>query len=248
MSKRKAENYPDDPQKRPCASQASLFKYYQPATSGEQSEVRPSSVVTPEYYGINLYTAAEISSANGLQKQFRNFWNEKARELCADRSVRAKLHNKTAIQGAICASWTLHKTHLLQLQVEEVEALAKKVHPDDAVRAHFLTPVTSNLNRILKAYACANATSASIASLTNTTEKKEKEKDLDKEISELKKAQDALVKALERRKVPLLAAKQDDQEKLIASASVAPAIQLSDDEMGHLIETIRNEYPDNTKQ
>ena len=82
--------------------------------------------VTPEYYGIHLYSTAEISSATGLQKQFRSFWNEKAQELCAYKTVRAKLHHKSAIHGAICASWTLHKTHLLQL-------LAKTFHPDDAV-------------------------------------------------------------------------------------------------------------------
>ena len=248
MSKRKAENYPEDPQKRPCTSQATMFKYFQPATCGEHSEARPSTVMTPDYYGIHLYTATEMSSATGLQKNFRTFWNEKARELCADKSVRAKLHSKTAIQGAICASWTLHKTHLLQLQVEEVEDLAKRFHPDDAVRAHLLTPVTSNLDRMLTAYATVNATSESIAALTSTAEKKKMEKELDEETSELKKAQDALVKALERRKIPLLTAKHDEEEKLIASATVAAAIQLSDDEMGHLIETVKNEYPDSTKQ
>ena len=84
--------------------QQSSNTYFQPKTSGEQSEARPSTVVTPEYYGIHLYTATEMSSATGLQKQYRTFWNEKTRELCADKSARAKLHNKTAIQGAICAS------------------------------------------------------------------------------------------------------------------------------------------------
>lgn len=71
------------------------------------------------------------------------------------------------------------------------------------------------------------------------------EKELDNETSELKKAQDALIKALERKKMSLQTAEQDDEEKLVASASAAAAVWLSDDEMGHLIETIKNEYPDN---
>ena len=72
------------------------------------------------------------------------------------------------------------------------------------------------------------------------------EKELDKETSKLKKAQDALIKTLERKKMSLQTTEQDDEEKLAASASAAAAVWLSEDEMGHLIETIKNEYPDNT--
>ena len=50
----------------------------------------------------------------------------------------------------------------------EVEDLAKRFHPDDAVPAGLLTPATSNLNRMSIAYASVNALSASIAALTST--------------------------------------------------------------------------------
>lgn len=106
-------------------------KLSSPSTCHSTNESTSHNVtVSPEYYGIHIYTEEELSSSTGLQKQFRIYWNEKANEICSDKSIRSKLHNKAAIQGTIYTSWSLHKTHLLQLQVEEFEAQAKKVYPD----------------------------------------------------------------------------------------------------------------------
>ena len=98
---------------------------------------------------------------------------------------------------------------------------------------------------MLKAYASTNAVSERIVTLT-LPEKKAVEKELEKEMTDLKKAQDALMKALERRKTTLLAIEQDEKEKAIAIAP--PPVQLSDEEMENLVETIKNNYQHDTKQ
>ena len=46
--------------------------------------------------------------------------NAKASELCQDKTARHKLQDKSAIQGVINASWTLHKSDLLELEAEEL--------------------------------------------------------------------------------------------------------------------------------
>ena len=129
MSKRKACSSSDKKlgKKKACGVQTTMFKFFQPSTPSTSSQTPKHTVaITPETYDIHMYTQTEISSSQGLQQSFRRYWNEKASELCSDSSVRRKLKNKAAIQGAIYCSWTLHKTHLLQIQAEELQEDMKK--------------------------------------------------------------------------------------------------------------------------
>ena len=127
MAKRAAESIPTEG-KRKCVSQRSILKFFKPeGTSASELPSSSGTVITPDFYGIRLFDDTDISSATGLQKEFRSYWNEKAREICGDRSIRGKLQSKAAIQGTIYTSWTLHKTHLLQLQVDELQEEAKKI-------------------------------------------------------------------------------------------------------------------------
>ena len=75
---------------------------------------------TPEYLGLKMYTSKDIDESSGFDKQYKEFWNAKASELCQDKTVRHKLKDKSAIQGAINTSWTLHKSDLLELEAEEL--------------------------------------------------------------------------------------------------------------------------------
>lgn len=228
------------PKKKLCTTQLSLKSYFEKASGDGSSTSRASVVVTPNFYGIHLYSETEINKAVGLQKEFQMFWNEKAHEICADKTLRARLQNKAAIQGAIYTSWHLHKTHLLELQAEEVREQAHKIH-QDAVSTEFrLRAVDNNLERMLQSYASVISISETINSLSSNSEKKAKEEVLDKEMSELKRAQDSLHKALERRREELTLAKKDieeDHQTMIAG----PSAELSDDELEELIEEVRNE-------
>ena len=223
-------------QKKKC-SQQSLMNYFKP----NELASRPSTsqtVVTPGYYGINLYTEADINSAVGLQRDFRTYWNDKAHEICADKTIRAHLGSKAAIQGTIYTSWTLHKTHLLEMQAEELQGEAKNIYSDEVAMLAEFTTIKNNLERMLQCYATVT-TLAEHAKSLDATEKKAKEEDIEKELSDLKKAQNALHQAMERKRADLAARKRDiEEEELLTATS---PVQLSADEMEQLIETVRNE-------
>ena len=59
-------------------------------------------------------------------------------------------------------------------------------------------------------------------------------------MTDLKKAQESLHKALERRRADVLASKNDLEEELQAYHAHSPVI-LSDDEMKELVEIVRSE-------
>lgn len=135
-------------EKKPCGekgNQTTMYKFFQASSSSSSSSStpKPKVIVTPQIYGIHVYTPAEIEQSHGLQKSFRNFWNEKAYELCSNNS---KLIDKYAIQGAIYCSWTLHKTKLLQLEAEQLKKDMESVYTDTVTREYILTPVNRNLS------------------------------------------------------------------------------------------------------
>lgn len=216
MAKRKATQA-DIPDLKRCVTQASLEKFFSPTTTAKQSSgsssssAAPKVVLTPEYYNIHIYSDSEIENAKGLQKDFRKFWNEKAREICADKGVRAKLRNTSAIKGAIFTSWTLHKTHILKMKADEIEQEAKVAHPDEVNHDLLLTSMRRNVDKMLQAYA---ATIAKSEEISESTERQEKEKELHQEMSDLKKAQDALQKSMERRQSAIIFVKQDLRSSL----------------------------------
>ena len=108
---------------RPKAKQTRLSDYRRPT---KQTTVhaffggKAPPVSSGLMYGLKTYRQEEISKVDGLERNFREYWNSEAGELCADKSVRAMLGNKTAIQGAIHTSWTIPKSSLLQVKVDEL--------------------------------------------------------------------------------------------------------------------------------
>ena len=88
-----------------------------------------------------------------------------------------------------------------------------------------------------QAYASTTLTAESM----NEIEKQAKQKDLDREMTDLKRAQGSLHKALERRRAELLATTKDIEEEQQQAYRAKSPIQLSDNEMEELIDTVRNE-------
>lgn len=239
MSKRKACKNVEDKagNKKACGVQTTMFKFFQPSSSSDQVHKHSCvAVTTPESYGIHMYTPTEISSAQGLQQLFRKFWNEKAGELCSDSVTRCKLKNKAAIQGAIYLSWTLHKTDLLKIQAEELGEDMKMIYPDQATQKHMLTPVTRNVDRMLIASATVTRLYSEMGG-GDSADIKKLEADLDRELTELRKAQDALNKAMERRRSDLDLSKREIDDLMHAESP----IQLSDIEMQQLVSIVREE-------
>lgn len=239
MPKRKASQEVDKPNKKPAHAQATLFKYFksgqQESPSTEAVKEKPKIARDPATYGIHIYTATEIESSPGNQREFRRFWNEKASELCSDSTVTCKLQdNRAAIEGAIYSSWTLHKTSLLQLQVEDIEARCLNVYKDEVVREYTLTTIRMNLERMLRAHASVNQLYSNISQSADATAS---ESQITAELSELKKSQEALYKAIEKKEGDIQLAESEEGELMKANSPV----ELQDDELAALVKMVKNE-------
>jgi hypothetical protein len=241
MAKR-ASTTSEETRKQPCKKsllQASLFKFYKPDhDDGSNLKPKPPPVLpTPSKFNIHLYSKDEIERARGLNKLRLQFWNDKAVEICSDKSMTDELNNnREAIEGAIHSSWTLHKTSLLELEVEELEDKAILVYDDEVAREVILKNVKKNRDRMQTAHATIHALSNIIAE-SSESQKVPLENQLSQEISELKKAQDALSKAIQRSSVTA----KPNKDSVMAAPS---PIKLSDTEFSTLITEVKNEYTD----
>ncbi len=246
MSKRRAntQQVASNP-KKPCKVQSTLFKFFEKSQDHASSSepLRQTLDFSPQNYGIHLYSKDEIDNVAGLRQEFRKHWNEKATELCKDKSVRDKLHNKKAIEGAIYASWRLKSTRLLQIQAEEVIEDSESFINDDVAREHFLTAIKRNRDRMLQAYDAVNHLYQLMSTSTTQEIKSNLEPDLEKEMSQLKSAQATLKKTISDKQQQMSlerAVLQHEAEFLDAE----PPVKLYDDDITLLVETVRNEMFD----
>ena len=230
--------------------QATLHKYFQrQLDDGEASQhltpAQPATSstplvaeLTPQFFDIQTYTESQINEAPGLLQDFKRFWNEKATELCKDASVCAKLkHNKVAIQGAIQTAWVLHKTSLLELKAEKVKEESKVVFHDEITLSHILTPVDKNTERMRTAHAIVNAL---VTAVSSSPDRKKAEHELEKGMCELRRAQAALSKAIDRRQKDIQLV-ESEKETLLTAAS---PVKLSQSEIEQLAESIKVEVQD----
>ena len=243
MSKRSAKGDPHTTtksNKRSCTTsgqQTTLFKYYE-KSSGPSSSVKTIVDVTPESQGIKIYTKEEIEATSGLKKMYLQFWNDKAHELCQDRSVWEKMKgNKRALMGAINCSWTIHRTEIIQLQAEEVIEMASKAYPDEVTKELKLSSIRKNVTRVNEAH---DATCAfyQIIRESDPSEIKSMEDDLTAKVHELKVAQEALLKAIQRKREDIFADQHDDEVDFIIAGS---PVQLSSDEVEVLVDAVKEE-------
>ena len=135
-------------------------------------------------------------------------------------------------------SWTLHKTSLLQINSEQVQEEARKAYHDEILLSHILTPITSNVERICmqSAHAMVTHTYKTISD-SSCSDQMKAEKELEEEMHKLRKAQDALSKAIDRRQSDLQKIEKGDQEAQIATSTV----KILDNEVEHLVKQIETE-------
>ena len=239
MSKRAADLQAVASNPKKSKVQSTLFKFFekpQEQASSSKSD-RKTLDYSPQNYGIYIYSRDEIQKADGLSQEFRKFWNEKAVQLCKDKSVRDKLHHKKAIEGAIYTSWRFQSTHLLQLQAEEVIEEAKSLFSDNVRIEHFVSSIRKNLENMLEAFAGANH----LYEVMNTKSKTdEMESDLEKEMTQLKVAQSSLKKAISEKRQQIRveqAVIQHEAECL----TTGPPEMLSEEDMEVLVETFKTD-------
>ena len=255
MSKRPGSEAVVIQKKKPCKIQSTLFNYFsQPqeaATSSKPDKAATSSKTvkgkfdfSPQHYGIHVYSKEEIEDAVGLKQEFRRFWNDKAVELCKDKSVRDKLHNKNAIEGALYSSWRLQSTHLLQLEAEVIQE-AKLYIADDVSRAAFLSSVDKNMERMLEAHVSTNHVYEMMATSDPGTKEKI-EMDLQEQISQLKTAQNALKKSIHDKRQQLSMEKDVARQETDLLMTNSP-VSLSESEIEMVIQTVKKEVYDDAE-
>lgn len=139
--------------------------------------------------------------------------------------------------GAINCSWTIHRSEIIQLQAEEVIELASKVYLDEVNREHKLSSIRKNITRVNEAH---DATCAFYRILreSDAFEVKAMEEDLTKKVHDLKVAQEALLKAIQRKREDIFAAQHDCETDVIMAGS---PVQLSSDEVEVLVDAIKEE-------
>lgn len=226
--------------KRSCTGsgkQTTLFKYYE-KSSGISSSMKTVVDVTPESLGVKIYTKEEKEASSGLKKTYLQFWNDKARELCQDKSVWEKMKgNKRAFMGAINCSWTIHRTEIIQLQAEEVIELASKAYPDEIAREYKLSSIRKKITRVAEAHD-ATCVFYQIIRENDPSEIKSMEDELTTKVHELKVAQEALLKAIQRKREDIFADQHDDEVDYVIAGS---PVQLSSGEVEILVDAVKED-------
>ena len=74
---------------------------------------------------VKLYSDAEIQNSTGKTKEYHEFWNKKAEEICGEAEF-AKF-SKAAVHGVINTSWTLKKADDILNELREIGNALKNV-------------------------------------------------------------------------------------------------------------------------
>lgn len=199
--------------KAKISRQPTLVEMYSPKRStATRSPPQPYSAAKAR--NIKIFSAREIAESSGMQQAYREFWNNKAEELCCTSAL--KTFKPGEIQGAINVAWTIKKTDFLKDQMEEVNKQIASKCPVDLLKKFQLSRTTlkKNMERVETAVSSLQDIQRELTSARqeffdsrSKTERQEAslkvdqlEKDLESQLTELRKAQDALRKATDARR------------------------------------------------
>ena len=202
MSKRLSDQVSPAAKKKPCSSkgttQSTLHMFFKSHDSGDEKPIpKPKTIeYSPEFFGIHTYSEEDIRNSTGLDKNYKQFWNETALELSKDEKARHKLKDKAGIQGAINTIWTLHKSDLLKIQVEELTLYVSQIYSRDKIAMmNYLSSVEANKEKVMEL-----TESLRLLYEDATDEAGAEVSDI---MKELRKAQGALKKAIDRKQQEL---------------------------------------------
>ena len=198
MAKRVSSEASPAAKKRPCSSkcttQSTLHMFFK-NHDGDKKPKPKTIEYSPEFFGLHMYSEEDIHTSVGLDKTYKEFWNAKVQELCKDEKARHKLKDKAGIQGAINTIWTLHKSDLLKIQVEELTIYVSQVYDDEFAMINYLSSVEANKEKVMEL-----TESLRLLYVDATDESGPEVSDI---LKELRKAQGALKKAIERKQLEL---------------------------------------------
>ena len=91
MSKRKSKEVQPPAKKQPkSATQSTLHNFFGRCTGGNMAHPRTLKC-TPQLLGTHMFSAEDNSSSTGIDKDYKEFWNAQAIDLCGNEDVRHKL-------------------------------------------------------------------------------------------------------------------------------------------------------------
>ena len=199
------------PKKSKISQQPTLFDLLSPGRSMDKKPKVPYSAARARK--IKIYSHAEIENSSGMTKVYREFWNAKGEELC--RSSALNSFKRGEIHGAINVSWTLEKSKLIKDEVNKIKNEIKQECPDHLLKKFKLSRITldKNITRVEKDETSLRQLQDELTDarmqLFDSKDKSERkdavtrveniEKELDCKLSELKRSQDALRKAISAR-------------------------------------------------
>ncbi len=217
----------------------------QPITSFLGPGSSRSSVPYPTalHTGLRVYTEKEIEDApSGMERTFRKFWNVEAERICQDKNCLKHLRTKTAIHGAINTAWIMHKSELLFVDADGVRLLAEDKYGQEESRSK-LRNIDKNVDRIMETHFTVNRLYSELKEKPQPSLRAKVEKEMEKEISNLKAGQEALRKAMARCRHTLAeVAAQSRSDALIQVTRETPA--LSQEEVDALSEDLKSQNTD----
>ena len=154
-----------------------------------------------------LFTDSKINASVGMVKVYREFWNNKAEEICSSQAL--KSFKPGEVQGAINVAWALEKSK------DQAEEVSRDI--DQQCPAHLLYKFQMSKNTIDKNKTRVDTAEESFKKIQNdltkarftlfecknkveVSEADKIEKDLAAALTELRKSKDSLRKAIEARK------------------------------------------------
>lgn len=163
---------------------------------------------------VKIYSQKEIEGSTGLTQVYRKFWNGKAEEICANQSLTSLKAGE--IQVAINVAWILQKTSHLRREVEEItaevgqpcsNAVAKKLQMSAKT-------IAKKTRRVEKAHESLDNTQQELTDARfelfqapNSCQRKKINEKVDNlenvlgvNLTELRKAEDALRKSIENKR------------------------------------------------
>ena len=74
-----------------------------------------------------LYTDEDIVNSEGMDRRYKEFWNEKVKEM---EDVRYRLHLPTvsSLEGSIRTSWVYKKTSYIEIEADDVQAQITRLY------------------------------------------------------------------------------------------------------------------------
>ena len=239
MKRKSDECHPSGTKRCSSTVQLSLDRFLKRSSNCDGvADTNNAPVITPEYFGIRIYTTAEIQSAEGFEKAYRSFWNEKALSMCLNKFTRVKLsQDKLAVHGAINTSWTLHKVDLLELKAEEMKRRILEVFSDKVTALRKISSIEKNVARMRASATAINSLYSEAEANLSHSSLERIEDATSKELTELRKSQEALIKAMKRKEMELQVNQVVEAEKILAE----PHDELSIGEMQAMVEDIQCE-------